>query len=222
MTQGLAELDGKCEVLTKCLWSTSINLCSGYWQCHIPDKDFPKTAFLMRYGLYKWVIMPMVLANAPATFMQTINHLFFNILDSGVASILDNILVYLHMVQEHFMLHEKILACLHQYMFYCKLKKCRFLCNSTVFFGFNVMLESMCISYSKVQNLNERPIPTKVKQVQSFLGFLQYSHKLIPNFSTISEPLHKLTCKNKSFAWTVLYQSTFEENYASCGICAYA
>ena len=51
--------------------------------------------------------MPMVLANAPATFMQTINHLFFNILDSGVASILDDILVYLHIVQEHFMLHEK-------------------------------------------------------------------------------------------------------------------
>ena len=73
------------------------------------------------------------------------------------------------------------------------------------------MLEGMCISYSKVQSLNERPIPTKVKQVQSFLVFLQYSHKLIHNFSTISEPLHKLTCKNKSFAWTVLCQSTFEE-----------
>ena len=55
---------------------TSIDLCSGYWQCHIADEDIPKTAFLMRYGLYKWVVMPMGLTNAPATFMQTMNNLF--------------------------------------------------------------------------------------------------------------------------------------------------
>ena len=44
---------------------TSIDLCSGYWQCRIADEDILKTALLMRYGLYKWVVMPMGLTNAP-------------------------------------------------------------------------------------------------------------------------------------------------------------
>ena len=142
---------------------TSIDLCSGYWQCHIADEDIPKTTFLMRYGLYKWVVMPMGLTNAPATFMQTMNNLFSDMLDSGMAVFLDDILVYLCMVTEHFTLLEKVLACLHQYTFYCKLKKCSFLCNSTIFLGFDITPEGMHISDLKVQSLNEWPVPTTVK-----------------------------------------------------------
>ena len=73
---------------------TSIDLRSGYWQCRIADEDIPKTAFLTRYGLYEWVVMPMGLTNAPATFMRTMNNLFSDMLDSGVAVFLDDILVY--------------------------------------------------------------------------------------------------------------------------------
>ena len=102
---------------------TSTDLCSGYWQCHIADEDILNTAFLMRYGLYEWVVMPMGLTNAPATFMQTMNNLFLDMLDSGIAVFLDNILMYLGIVDKNFTLLEQVLAHLHQYTFYCKLKK---------------------------------------------------------------------------------------------------
>ena len=48
----------------------------------------------------------MGLTNAPATFMQTMNNLFLDMLDSGVAVFLDNILMYSGMVDKHFMLLE--------------------------------------------------------------------------------------------------------------------
>ena len=86
---------------------TTINIFSGYWQYCIADKDVMKTALLMRYNLYKWLVMPMGLTNTPAMFMQTMNNLFSNILDSGMAVFLDNILMYLCMVKEHFMLLKK-------------------------------------------------------------------------------------------------------------------
>ena len=38
--------------------------------------------------------MPMGLTNAPATFMQTMNNLFLDMLDSGMAVFPDDILVY--------------------------------------------------------------------------------------------------------------------------------
>ena len=142
---------------------TSIDLRSGYWQCQIADEDIPKTAFLTRYCLFEWVIMPMGLTNAPATFMRTMNNLFSDMLDSGVAVFLDNILVYSGTVDEHFKLLEQVLACLRQYTFYSKLKKCSFLRNSTTFFGFNVTPEGMRISDSKVRSLSEWPVPTTVK-----------------------------------------------------------
>ena len=55
--------------------------------------------------------MPTGLTNAPATFIQSMNNLFSNMLDSGIAVFLDYILLYLHMVKEHFTLLEKVLVC---------------------------------------------------------------------------------------------------------------
>ena len=122
---------------------TSINFYSRYWQCHIADKDILKTAFLMRYNLYKWVIMPMGFVKAPAIFIHTINNLFSNVLDCSMTVFLGDILVYSYMVKEHFTLLEKVLEYLHQYMFCCKLKKCSFICSSTIFPGFDDTLKGM-------------------------------------------------------------------------------
>ena len=52
----------------------------------------------MRCSLYKWVVMPMGLTNAPATFMQAMNNLFSDMLESSMAVLLDDILIYSHMV----------------------------------------------------------------------------------------------------------------------------
>ena len=76
----------------------SIDLYGGYWQCCIDNEDIPKTAFLIRYSLYKYVIMLMGLTSTPALFMQTMNNLFSNMLDCGMAVFLDDILVYLNTV----------------------------------------------------------------------------------------------------------------------------
>ena len=88
--------------------------------------------------------MPVGLTNAPATFMQTMNNLFSNMLDFRMAVFLDNIFVHSHMVKEHFMLLEKVLICLYQYIFYYKLKQFSFLCNSTMSLSFDIPPEE-CI-----------------------------------------------------------------------------
>ena len=117
----------------------------------------------MRYGLYKWVVMLMGLTNAPAMFIQTMNNLFWNMLNYGMTVFLDNILVYSRMVDEHFTLFEKVLVCLHQHTFYCKLKKCSFLRNSTTYLGFEITPKCMHISDSKVRSLSKWPVPTTAK-----------------------------------------------------------
>ena len=101
--QGLIGLDGKCK------YFASIDICSGYWQCCIAKKDILKTTFLMRYGIYKWIVMPMGLTNAPATFMQTMNNLFSDMLDSSMVVFLDDILAYSCMVDGHYTYWKKYL-----------------------------------------------------------------------------------------------------------------
>ena len=116
----------------------------------------------MRYSLHEWVVMLIGLKNAQITFIHTMNSLFSDMLDSGVAVFLDNILLCLLMVKEYSMLLEKVLEHLCHYTFPCKLEKSSFLHNSTIFLGFKVTPDSMPISDLKLWGLYEWLVPTRV------------------------------------------------------------
>ena len=52
--------------------------------------------------------------------------------------------------------------------------------------------------------------PASVKGIRSFLGFANFYHKFIPNFSHVVTPLNLLTWKDQPWAWTPLQQKAFD------------
>ena len=49
-------------------WFSSIDLTSAYWQVEMNEKDIEKMAFITNEGLYKFLVMPFRLYNAPVIF----------------------------------------------------------------------------------------------------------------------------------------------------------
>jgi RNase H-like domain found in reverse transcriptase len=59
---------------------------------------------------------------------------------------------------------------------------------------------------SKIQNW---PVPKTLTEMRSFLGFVKAYRMFISGFSTIAEPLNKLTRKGVRFEWTDTQQESF-------------
>src|SRR6266436_6846539 len=62
----------------------------------------------------------------------------------------------------------------------------------------------------KVQGVTDWPQLTKVKDVQSFIGFVNFYQRFIWNFSKITCPLHMLTWKLKDWLWGTAEQQAFD------------
>uniref|UniRef100_A0A8C6NS12 Gypsy retrotransposon integrase-like protein 1 n=1 Tax=Nothobranchius furzeri TaxID=105023 RepID=A0A8C6NS12_NOTFU len=106
---------------------------------------------------------------------------------------LDDILIYSRTAEEHIWHVRVVLSRLLNHNLYCKLEKCAFHQESTSFLGFTISSRGLKMDTQKVQAVAQWPLPTTLKQLQSFLGFSNFYRRFIRNFSSLAAPLTSLT-----------------------------
>ena len=80
---------------------SKIDLRSGYRHHRVRDGDIPKISFRTRYGYYEILLMSFGLTNATTTFMDLMNKVFHEYIDSFVIVFIDDILIYSKTKEEH-------------------------------------------------------------------------------------------------------------------------
>jgi len=154
-----------------------------------------KTAFRTQYGLFESLVMPFVLTNAPAVFQAYINHALRPFLDRFCTAYLDDILIYSENEEQYIKHVKQILEALTKAGLQVKPQKCEFHTNNVEYLGFIITTEGLRMDPAKIITIIEWPIPKKLRDVRSFLGFGNFYRRFIQDYSYVARPLTQLTKK---------------------------
>ena len=94
--------------------------------------------------------MPFGLTNTPASFQQFINKVLREYLDIFTIAYLDDILIFLDMLEEHINHITKILKKFEQAQLQLKLKKCKFHVQETKFLGHWITTKGIQMEKTKI------------------------------------------------------------------------
>ncbi|GJP56870.1 hypothetical protein CLOM_g15916, partial [Closterium sp. NIES-68] len=174
-----------------------IDLRRGYYQNRVAAKDCHKTAFRTRYGSYEYLMI--------------MNENFRKLLDKCVIIYLDNILINSRSKEQHFKVLDAVFTLLHKNRLIVKGSKCDFLKQELEFLGHIVSTDGVKIDPKKIKTTQEWKPPRNVKELRSFLGFVNYVRRFIPNMAGFSAPLTDRLKDHDCFWWVEKQQAPFDQ-----------
>ena len=179
---------------------------------HVPIDDDSRqlTAMLTPIGIYLYNVLTMGLSNATDIFETCMR----NIVDGlqGVINIVDDVLVY---ASDYDVFKSNVVSFLDHCMehdLHLNLDKIRINVDSVPFFGQKLTKNGLVMDENKWKVIQDWPVLTNIKELQSFLGSVNYLSKFIPYLSTHRKPLQNLL-KHSSVDAEILWLDTHTEAF---------
>ena len=131
--------------------------------------------------------MTFGLCNAPATFQAFMNSIFSDLIDNGhLVVYLDDILLFHNNLSDLHTLTHDILSRLAKHNLYLKPEKCFFDKTSIEYLGVIISEGRIKMDPTKISGITQWPVPKKLKDLQSFLGFCNFYRRFIEHYSAIA------------------------------------
>ena len=138
-------------------------------------------------GLMVYNRLPMGLKDAAAVFQKCVSKTLSNC--KNTMSFVDDILVYGRTHKEHDDALEEVFSSLDSKEFRVNLEKCQFGRNKITFLGFCIDASGIRPNPDKIEPIKNAASPTTLKQLQGFLGAVNYLSEFVPPLADLAEPL---------------------------------
>ena len=99
---------------------------SGYYKLRVRNGDIIKNVLPTHYGHYEFLVMSFGITNAPSPFMDLINWVFREYLESFFIVFIHEILIYSKTNEDHEQHLRLTMQLLRQHQLYTKFSKCEF------------------------------------------------------------------------------------------------
>ena len=127
-------------------------------------------------------------------------------LDHFVVVYLDDIMVYSQTMDEHVEHLRQVFQALRSNELYVKKEKCSFAQEEVMFLSHIIGRGKIRMDQAKIQAILEWEPPTKVTELRSFLGLVNYYRSFIKIYSVIDAPITNLLKKNRARDWNLKRQ----------------
>ena len=188
-----------------------IDASLGYHNLTLDKQSSYLTTFACLFGRYRYKQLPFGAALAGDMFQCKIDEIVNDM--PNVFGIADDILVigYDKDGADHDEAVYKVLKQCQDTYLKCNREKCHFRCMSTPFFGEVVSRHGVQSDPQKVRALTENLAPKNQKELQAFLGIINYLNKFSPGMSEACELLRKLMSSKATWTWNASYQQLFDK-----------
>jgi hypothetical protein len=181
---------------------TKLDVRWGFNNVKIQEGDEWKAAFRTNRGLFKPLVMFFGLTNSPTTFQTMMNDMFTDMISEGMVVVyLDDILIFTKDLEEHCRITHRVLGRLAEHQLYLRPKKCEFERTHIEYLGLIISENQVEMDPVKVVGVADWPEPCNKREVQSFLGFANFYHQFIKDFSYHARPLFNLTKNEQKWQW---------------------
>jgi hypothetical protein len=182
---------------------------SGYNQIVVHPDDKEKTAFTTPWGTFMYEKMPFGLMNAGATFQRAMDIAFIGEKDKFVLIYLDDITVFSSIHELHLQhLKRTFLKC-RRYGISLNPKKSNFALKEGKLLGHIVSADGVRIDPKRVEAIKNLSLPRSKKDIQSFLGTINFVRRFIVNFVELTKHITAMLRKDSEVKWTEAARHSF-------------
>jgi hypothetical protein len=201
--------------LTGALVLSTLDALSGFLQLEVASEDVEKTAFRTHLGLFNFKRMPFGLRNGPAIFQRVMQEILAPYLWIFCLVYIDDIVVFSKSYSDHLSHLDQVLEAVESAGITLSPKKCHLFYSSILLLGHKVSRLGLSTHDEKVKAILELKEPTKVPELQTFLGMIVYFSAFIPYYASLARPLFALLRKGTAWVWGEVERHAFESAKAA-------
>jgi hypothetical protein len=192
-------------------FTSLLDLSNAYHQVRVePSSEELNVINADDLGSFQIKVMLQGDCNAPATMMRCMNTILGEFIGKFVWVYLDDILIFSDTHAEHLQHLHQVFNELAKAQFFLKMEKCQFMTSELRLLGHIIKDHRIYPEPERLRKIEEWRKPTTKKQLQSFLGVINYVAPHLFHTSTVLAPLTGLTGKVE-WRWDALHDRAFDQ-----------